>query len=96
MELQSRPNESKNYIKTFKRRIPEHKKTYENLFEMIKRNSKKNFYSEKLIIKLQGDTKKTWRIMKELIGKSGDKSSFPQKIVTNKTKIVGETKIANE
>ena len=35
--------------------------------------------------------------MKELIGKSGiDKSSFPQKIVTNKTKIVGETKIANE
>ena len=84
------------YKNFFKRRIPEHKKTYENLFEMIKRNSEKNVYSEKLIIKLQGDTKKTWRIMKELIGKSGDKSSFPQKIVTNKTKIVGETKIANE
>ena len=35
--------------------------------------------------------------MKELIGKSGiDKSSFPQKIVVNKTEIVGETRITNE
>ena len=35
--------------------------------------------------------------MKKLIGKSGiDKLSFPQKIVINKTEIVGETKIANE
>ena len=35
--------------------------------------------------------------MKELIGKSGiDKSSFLQKIVIDKTEIVGETKIANE
>ena len=43
---------------------------------MIKQKSKKNFYSAKLI-KFQGDTKKTWHIMKELIGKSGiDKSSL--------------------
>ena len=35
--------------------------------------------------------------MKELIGKSGiDKLSFPQKIVVNKTEIVGETRITNE
>ena len=35
--------------------------------------------------------------MKELIGKSGiDKSSFPQKIIIDKTETVGETKIANE
>ena len=51
---------------------------------MIKRKSKKCFYFAKLI-KFQGDTKKTWCIMKELIGKSGiDKSSFPQKIVIDK------------
>ena len=63
---------------------------------MIKRRSKKNFYSAKLI-KFQGDTKKTWRVMKELIGKSGiGKSSFPQKIAMDKTEIVGKTKIANE
>ena len=36
-------------------------------------------------------------LMKELIGKSGiDKSSFLQKIVIDKTEIVGETKITNE
>ena len=77
-----------------KRRTPENKETYKtcrNLFEMIKRKSKKNVYSEKLI-KFQGDATKIWRIMKELIGKSGiDKSfgkSYPQKIVINKT--VGE------
>ena len=63
---------------------------------MIKQKSKKNFYSAKLI-KFQGDTKNIWRIMKELIGRSGIfKSSFPQKIVIDKTEIIGETKIANE
>ena len=63
---------------------------------MIKQKSKKNFYSAKLI-KFQSDTKKTWCIMKELIGKNGtDKSSFPQKIFIDKTEIVGETKIGNE
>ena len=83
----------------FFKRTPENKETYKaykNLFEIIKRRSKKKFYSAKLI-KFQGDTKKTWHIMKKLIGKSGiDKLSFPQKIVINKTEIVGETKIANE
>ena len=35
--------------------------------------------------------------MKELIGKSGnDNSSFPQKIVIDKTEIFAETKTANE
>ena len=41
-------------------RTPENKQTYKaykNLFEMIKRKSKKNFYSAKLI-KFQGDAKK--------------------------------------
>ena len=66
-------------------------KAYENLFETIKRKSKKRFYSEKLI-KFQGDAKKTWCIMKELIGKVKiKKSSLPFKIVIDKTKILGET-----
>ena len=63
---------AKLYGKFLKRRTPENRETYKaykNLFEMIKRKSKKNFYSEKLI-KFQGDAKKTWHIMKELIGKS--------------------------
>ena len=87
------------YEQFLKRRTPENKETYKaykNLFEMIKRKSKKHFYSAKLI-KLQGDTKKTWRIIKEQIGKNGiDKSSCPQKNFVDKTENVGETKIANE
>ena len=78
---------------------PENKETYKaykNFFEMIKRKPKKKIYSAKLI-NFQSDTKKFWCIMKELIGKSGiDKSSFPQKIVIDKTEIVVQTKIANE
>ena len=63
---------------------------------MIKRKSKKQFYSAKLI-KLQGDTKKTWHIIKEQINKNGiDKSSCPQKNFIDKTENAGETKIANE
>ena len=43
-----------------KRRTPENKETYKaykNIFEIIKRKSKKKFYSAKLI-RFQGDTKK--------------------------------------
>ena len=48
-------------------------------------------------MKFQGNAKKTWSIMKELIGKNKIyKSSFPQKIVIDTTEIVGKTKIANE
>ena len=66
------------------------------MFEMIRRKSKKQFYSEKLI-KFQGDSKKTWCIMKELIVKAKiNKSSLPPKIVTDKTEILGETNIAKE
>ena len=71
-------------------------KAYKNLFETIKRKSKKRFYLEKLI-KFRGDAKETWSIMKELIGKVIIKKSLlPFKIVTDKTEILGETNIANE
>ena len=43
-------------------------KDQRKLFETITMKSKRKYYSEKL--KFQGDTKKTWRIMKEMIGKS--------------------------
>ena len=48
-------------------------------------------------MKFQGDAKKAWHIMKELIGKVKiKKSSVPFKIVINKTEILGETNIPNE
>ena len=48
------------YEEFLKRRTPENKETfkaYKSLFEMIKQNSKKNFYSGKPL-KFQGDAKK--------------------------------------
>ena len=49
------------------------------------------------LTKFQGDAKKTWCIMKELIGKVKiKKSSLPFKIVIDKTDILGEKNIANE
>ena len=54
------------YEKFLKNRTPKNEetyKTYKNLFETIKRRSKKKFYSEKLQ-KFEGDAKKTCRVMK--------------------------------
>ena len=59
-------------------------KTYKNLFETIKRKSKKNYYSKK-ILSFKGDAKKTWKTMKDLIGKAKmNKSLFLQKIRVKK------------
>ena len=43
-------------------------KDYWNIFKTITMKSKRKYYSEKLL-QFQGDTKKTWLIMKEVIGK---------------------------
>ena len=62
-------------------------KIYKNLFETIKRRSKKKFYSEKLQ-KFRGDAEKTWIVMKGILGKFATKSSIlPTKITVNKTDI---------
>ena len=64
-----------------------HIKFIQNLFETIKRKSKKEFYTEKLQ-KFKGDAKKTWSVMKEILGKFTTKSStLPTKINVNKTDI---------
>ena len=65
------------------------------LFETITMKSKRKYYSEKLL-QFQGDAKKTWRIMKEVIGKSKlIHSTLPPKIVINKNVIFEEKHITN-
>ena len=67
-----------------------------NLFESLKKKAKKKYYSEK-ISKYKHDAKKTWSIMKELIGKIKLKSSnLPRRITVNKVDIFDERKTANE
>ena len=72
-------------------------KTYKKLFEAIKRKSKKNYYSQK-ILQFKYDIKKRWNVMKEIIGKAkhSKKSNFPQKLkIGNKVK-TAENEMANE
>ena len=62
-------------------------KDYRKLFETITMKYKRKYYSEKLL-QFQGDAKKTWRIMKEVIGKYKlIHSTLPRKIVINKNVI---------
>ena len=71
-------------------------KSYKNLFESLKKRAKKKYYSEK-ISKYKHDAKKTWSIMKELIGKIKLKSSnLPRRITVNEVDIFDKRKIANE
>ena len=57
--------------------------------------SKRKYYSEKLL-QFQGDVKKTWRIMKEVIGKSKlIHSNLLRKIVINKNVVFEEKRIAS-
>ena len=58
------------YEKYLKKHTTENEKiykTYKSLFESIKKKSKKLCYSEKLL-KLQGNAKHVWKVIKEIIG----------------------------
>ena len=95
----SSKKKQRHYEKFLKNRTPKNEetyKTYKNLFETIKKRSKKNFYSEKLR-KFKGDARKTWGVMKEILGKCNTKpSTLRTKITVNKTDIFDAAKIADE
>ena len=62
----------------------------------MRRKSKKNYYSEK-ILSFKGDAKRTWKTMKDLIGKAKiNKSSLPQNIRVKKADMFEQEKIATE
>ena len=52
---------------------------HKNAFEKIKKNSKK-FYSQYKLGKFQMDIKKTWTIMKEIVGKTKAKENVFQEV----------------
>ena len=72
-------------------------KVYKNLFESIKRKSKKSYFWKK-ILQYKNNLKKTWSVMKEIIGKmhQHNKSNFPRKLFVDKKYITLETKIAKK
>ena len=64
------------------------------MFEKIKKKSKTS-YQRKLKL-FEGDTKNTWKIIKEVIGKKrGTCDSFSKKLITKKVEITDPKTIAN-
>ena len=86
--LKSSKKKQKLYEKFLKHRTVgnlEKYKNYKNLFEMIKRRSKKNYYNS-LISQYKNSIKKTWDIIKEVTGKRKLKqSALPRKLFINGT-----------
>ena len=75
------------FLKTRSQKSELEYKNYKNLFETIKKRSKKLHYS-KLIIKYKENIKKTWSAIKEAIEKEKNyEQSFPQKIFVEEKEI---------
>ena len=81
----SRKNQ-KLYEKFLKKRTKQSEteyKVYKNMFESIKHKSKKSYDSQK-IIEYKDNAKKTWNVMKELIGKTRkSEPHLPGKLLIN-------------
>ena len=73
-----------------------HYKTYKNLFEKIKKNAKKNYYQRKLELS-ENNIKNTWKVMKEIIGKSKNiNDTFPKQIIVEQIEINDAQSIADK
>ena len=63
-------------------------KTYNNLFKQIKNKSKKNYY-QNLLLKYKNNIKKTWDVIKEVIGKTKLRSSIlPRRLIIDNIEII--------
>ena len=69
--------------------------TYRTQFNKIKRKTKQNYYSD-LFIKYKNDSKKSWKLMNELIGKTKNKQEIPDYMIKGSDKIYNKTEISNE
>ena len=70
-------------------------KKYKYLFEKIKKKSKTSYYQRKLKL-FEGDIKKEWKIIKEVIEKKrGTCDSFPKTLIIDKVEITNTKATAN-
>ena len=84
------------FLKTRTAKSEAEYKTYKNMFETIKRKSRRNYYSQK-ILEHKNNAKKSRNIMKEVIGKTNKSGSrLPIKLLINKNDVTSEIGIANE
>ena len=87
------------YKKFVKNRTPENETRYKeckNLIETIKRKSKIYYYSEQ-IMKYKDNIKKTWKITKQMIGKTKIiNCNLTEKLIVNGKNILNKKQIADE
>ena len=87
------------YIKFFKTKILEDEskyKNYKSVFEKLREKAKIVYFS-KLLHKYKTDSKRTWKVMKEITGKQKTKSNLlPREIKVDKTIIQNPQEIAKE
>ena len=70
-------------------------KAYKSLFESLKKKSKKNYYTRRLE-NYQKDIKKSWDVIKEIIGGAkSTKDIFPKRMIIDDQEISDQGKIAN-
>ena len=85
------------YIKFLKSRTKENEvtyKAYKNLFEAIRKNLKRTYYSE-LLKNIKNDIKNTWKFIKEITSNTKNKrKDLQEKIVINNTTVVEKKEIA--
>ena len=95
--VKSSKKKQKLYEKFLKRKTPRNEDNYKNykrLFESVKLKSKANYYKESLD-KYQHNIKKTWDVIKEVIGNTKSKShTLPKRIVVNNIEITEKKAIA--
>ena len=86
------------YDKFLKSKTYEHGisyKSYRKLFESIKQRAKSQYYS-KMILHYKDNIKKTWQIMKEVIGKGKlVNNSLPKHLILNNRNIFNQKTIAS-
>ncbi|XP_057290307.1 uncharacterized protein LOC130612998 [Hydractinia symbiolongicarpus] len=82
--IKSSKLKQKLYIKQLKSRSSKDvHKTYKNLFEKLRKLSKKNFYA-RILTKYRNDIENTWSVIKEIIGKKQQRNKcFPDKLFVN-------------
>lgn len=84
------------YIKAKKKPATEQTyRNYKNLFEKIKTKAMQKYYAT-MIEKFKKSSKKTWAVMKEIVGKKKNKKTLPKFIKTETGCITDPKKMAEE
>ena len=93
--MKSPKQKQKLYNKFLKSRIKENEviyKAYKNLFEAIRKKSKRNYYSE-LSAKYKNDVKNAWKMINEITSTKNKREDLPEKLVINNTTVVKNKKL---